>query len=69
MKKAADKYIKAKKNKSKMQKGGSLQQAMDMMKGQPMDNNVPAKEENMYEVRIQDDTGLVKYGFSKSIVI
>lgn len=67
MKKAADKYINNKKKKKKMQEGGSMQVGSNPPTSQ--NPQVPVKNEDMYEVTLQDDSGLVKYGFSKSIVI
>lgn len=60
--KPADKYIKVKKEKKKMQQGGQVPPAKPIMEDRK-------DSEEGYEVTIEDDSGLIKYKFSKSLTI
>lgn len=60
---AADKYIESKK---KMQEGGEIPQQPPMPQ-QPQVEELD--DNNSYEVTVQDDSGLIKYRFSKNMTI
>ena len=60
---AADKYIKSK-LKKQMEEGGEMEEPQ--MQDPVMEEET---DDDSYEVTMQDDTGLVKYKFSKNIII
>lgn len=69
MKSAADKYINSK-IKKQMQEGGEMQQAPQPEMQATM--QIPVEElndDNSYEVEVEDDSGLIKYRFSKDLTI
>ena len=60
---AADKYIQSK-LKKQMEEGGEMEEPQ--MQDPVMEEET---DDNSYEVTMQDDTGLVKYRFSKTMII